>query len=244
MLFWDLYSKQRFFGAIRPQFLNEMRLERIFINYLCSWCSRCLQSFAPVRIHPSVDIYAIFRFKPMHVFHIVTSRLLKEHFVGMVNDNDKTVVALKSRPDEPKTYKQIWERVLHELDYFLKKLNKNCQDFSCSYISPKEKILNNLPGLFGKDGCIGMLADFDFEKPDQVPSFLRANVDIFCEINVTVGLISVFTKYCVWLLTLNWKQLDPGWIENELGELRNNIVAFKKKKALPFGRYQASLMDT
>lgn len=58
--------------------------------------------FQLLGVHPSVSIYAIFRFKLMHRFVLELSKMLKECLVNSLSDSNRTTVAINYRPVQAK----------------------------------------------------------------------------------------------------------------------------------------------
>lgn len=131
----------------------------------------------------------------------------------MLNDNEKTIVTLRSKQGVPKTYKQIRKRVLHELNLFLRRVREDSPGFQLGVDFSKGESSINLSGLFREDGLIGMLEASNFENIDQVSPFLGAVTYVFSVNEATADTTKISTKYSNLLMILNRKH--GSWLKRE-----------------------------
>lgn len=54
-----------------------------------------LSIFPFAGVHPSVKLYAIFRFEPMHVLSLGVSNMIKECLVNILGDASKSICELE-----------------------------------------------------------------------------------------------------------------------------------------------------
>lgn len=69
--------------------------------------------------HPSVDIYAIFRFEPMQILSLGVIRMLKECLWNMLSDDIITTNALRTVSQPCKTFQAVECTILSSVDQFL-----------------------------------------------------------------------------------------------------------------------------
>lgn len=55
-----------------------------------------LKYFNSVKIHPCVDLYAIFRPKPMYIFVFGIGKMMKECFIDMLGVSESVSIAMRN----------------------------------------------------------------------------------------------------------------------------------------------------
>lgn len=68
--------------------------EQMLQNYLMLKSPPVWHHFSFVRVHQSIEVYAIFRFEPMHLFSLGLSKMPKERFFNYLSDQYRTSLAL------------------------------------------------------------------------------------------------------------------------------------------------------
>lgn len=76
-------------------------------------------------ICPSLYIYSIFGFEPMHNFHLGISRLIKNEAFDRLQSEMLQSSSLSVRATVTRTFKSIRREVLRELNIFLSFLSRN-----------------------------------------------------------------------------------------------------------------------
>lgn len=113
-----------------------------------------LSTVLSVGVRSSLYIHLLFDFDPIQVLSLGTSKLLKECFISMLGNAERTTCAMKKRLGSSRIFKSIKRFVLESLNRFLRKMS--CvspgpgPEFDISHSHPNST--NN--GLFrGKRTC-------------------------------------------------------------------------------------------
>ena len=129
-----------------------------------------LNSFPFVGIHPSVDIYAIFGFEPMHNLSLGISKLLKECTVSYLKDDKRVRTSIETLSGEGRNVSLIRKSILSLLNCFLREVQYSSPGYGIHVDFSKGLTAGRLSGLFTKDGIVGMLEAADHECID-IPLF-------------------------------------------------------------------------
>lgn len=160
----------------------------------------------------------------MHVLSLDVSRRLKEGHIHMLCDDRKTTNAMRKSNGDPKPLNQIKINVLSGLDKILGLVAKQFLGFGLQVEISKADRIHNLSGLLGERSLIGTLKASNFERINQVSSFLEAIFDFFCENQKKKALVTkVITLYSDLNNTLMRELTPPCCTEEELSKAAKMI---------------------
>lgn len=139
-----------------------------------------LSNFVMVGITPCMDVYAIFRYEPMHDFSLGITNMMKECYINMLGCWTKTSSALVMTSRVPSSFLAIKRTVLARLNGFLQKTEKKSIGLQLSIDLSKGECSTRISGLSTGNGLLGMLQMSDFQAIDNVSPFLGAVVHLCC----------------------------------------------------------------
>lgn len=80
-----------------------------------------LFNFPFAGIYPTIDIYSIFRYKPMHGISMGVGRMLKKFIVYMLWDEQRQSSAMRCQNEYMKLFRSIKRTVLSTFNAFLER---------------------------------------------------------------------------------------------------------------------------
>lgn len=131
-----------------------------------------LDSFPFAGIYLCVDLYAVFRPEPMHIFSLGIGKLIKKDFIHMLDDFELVPNAMKNGQHIAILEKHLRNCVPHRFNAILKNEvsifsgDKRRSGFS------KTKTRSYTTGVFSEYGLLGMLDAPGHEVIDQVLSLI------------------------------------------------------------------------
>lgn len=140
--------------------------------------SPVLMGFPMVCVHYSVDVYRTFRSDPMNLFSLAMSRLLKECTSIMLGDESMCTSAMMTGTGSSRTFKQVGESGLHQLNIFLTDLEQNSVGIDLLVGDSKGKCGDRLRGFFTNTENIGMIEAKDNKAVDMVSSVFESMTDL------------------------------------------------------------------
>lgn len=81
-----------------------------------------LVSFPKLAIHPSVDMYAVFRYEPMHNLSLGVSNILKLLLFTIVKDCYRTSKSICTMYGAPKPFNALRKYIFHKLNRCCRKV--------------------------------------------------------------------------------------------------------------------------
>lgn len=166
---WELIDQNQF----ESQLVKELMLSVLSV----------LSKFSFLKIHPSVDIYAKFRFVPMPCLSLGVCRMWKECVVLMLRD-DSRLNSVRCVSGNVRPLKYINRTVLSILNTFLKRCLKRSPGYSLKENFSKSGSRQRLTRLFNEGGLHGMLEASDFYAIENATLFLGAFVNSLCDLFV------------------------------------------------------------
>lgn len=203
-----------------------------------------LSQFPCMSLHPSVDIYTLFRYEPMHNLSLGISKLLKECCVYMLKDTERSSPAMCTMAGLPRSFNTIRKEILHCLNKLLRNVQRSSSGYGLHVDFSKGETAGRLSGFFTETGVVGMLEAQNFDTLDMVAPFLGAVVDTCCGTEEKAPVTNTYVAYSELLDFIYRRRTYPSWNEAELGVLITMIGSFKTIARDTFGKYQASNMGT
>lgn len=197
-----------------------------------------LQDFPFMDLHPTLDIYHLFSFEPMHNLYLGVSKLLKECACERLRSKDLETHAVTTSRGVPRTFFSVRSAVLHELNKFVR-------------IAMRSAFGNSLrmnvggaewKGFFGPSGVAGLLEARDMRCVDQIGPFMGAIMDRMCGEEDSSPVTSVFVQYWGIVSDAYQRNSAKGWSIPMVGRLAERISRLKGNATKLFKRYQASGM--
>ncbi|NJK52916.1 MAG: hypothetical protein HC936_08975 [Leptolyngbyaceae cyanobacterium SU_3_3] len=202
-----------------------------------------LSDFPFVGTQPTLDIYSIFRYEPMHCLSLGVGRTLKECIVHMLGDEQRVSSDMRCQNGTMKSFKSIKRTVLSTLNAFLERCSSEAPGYGLKVDFSKPGNSSRLTGLFNENGLHGMLEASDYDAVDNVSPFLGAIVDSLCGLNSTAEVTKAMTEYVDMVNFVFRRHLNFEWTKETIVLLDRRIRSFKKAK-FAFEKYQVSGMHT
>lgn len=111
--------------------------------------------------HPSVDIYEIFVFEPMHKLSLGISELLKKWLVSYLKDDKKVSKSINTISGEGRIISLVKKPVISPLNAFIRVVQCSSPGFGLNLDVSKGLTAGLLSGLFTDDGILGILGETD-----------------------------------------------------------------------------------
>jgi len=203
-----------------------------------------LHAFPFMGLDPSLEMYNLFTFEPLHNLHLGVSKLLKNVASERLSSKEMYTSAFKYANGQPRTFHSIRSNFLNGANFLLSRyeLESAARGFHVDFSSKGKGLKDN--GLFKTDGLMGMLEAKDYRNVDQVSPFIGAFFDQCCGEIEDAPVTKVFTKYVDILRKSHRHGEDPAWTEKEVCELERRIKEFKEVAVRVFADYQPSGMGT
>lgn len=199
-----------------------------------------LVRFLFVGIYPSVDVYPIFCFEPMHNLYFDVSRMLKVCLWNMLGDDNRITDATGTGSQTYKTYKRVRLTILSTVNWSLAGFQKRLTCPTVWIGFAKLGLTSRLNGILTKTGLASMLEVSDYKNVEIVSPFVGVIIDKCCFLDKAADITQVCTA-CFDMVNLFYrKYMSPGWPEKELGSLQNKIDTIKTFACQIFSKYQTS----
>lgn len=109
-----------------------------------------LQDFPLVRVHESVDVYALFRFEPTHCLSLGLSKLLNECHYNYSSDSNRSSTSVTFSSGKPKHFPMIKKLFSESLITFCKILSNGLLKHTLELTSRRRHVAKNVAGIFWK----------------------------------------------------------------------------------------------
>lgn len=203
-----------------------------------------LSSFPFVGLCPELDVFWLHLYETLHNLHLGVSKLIKQACADRLTDHELQSNALSASNGRMKTFASIRARILGGANEILRQLEKEfpARGFRTSFGSESKGGRYN--GFFKNNGVVGMLEAKDYQALDMVFPFIGAYIDRCCGEIESSPTTRIFTKYSEIVAMVYRRNMEAGWTEGDLHDLRRRVVTFKNEAAELYGPYQSSEMGT
>lgn len=152
-------------------------------------------SISFVGIHSSVDLYTIFRPKPVQAFLLRICKMLKECLIEMLGNEQRRTASMRSSRGHSTTYRQIRTSVLSCLNMFMEHSETLLPGNGARLGFSEVRKGSFMSGTFIENGLIGMLQASHLDFVDQASPFFEAVVDVMCGGDFRPKITELFPSY-------------------------------------------------
>lgn len=132
-----------------------------------------LNQFPLLGVLQSLDVYASFKFEPMHTLALGLSKMLGEYLFSCLSDADNKSFAITYQSGQPRPYEAIKTSVLKLLNSFLKKKEEESVKGGLKVDFSKEKLMGSYPDLLPKQVFSGCLRPLTINKLTPCHPFME-----------------------------------------------------------------------
>lgn len=151
--------------------------------------------FPFIGVHSLVEIYAIFRFEPVHMLLLGSSKLVKEWSVLYLSDLSRVSSAIRYRYSQPKTFCVICRTVIKPLNEFIE---NNRRKFNAQWLTARlferEKWRKTYWGVYRNRFFRNAWKKRLWKHRSCVTVFWRC-VDVCCRNSKDAPVTDIFTQY-------------------------------------------------
>lgn len=137
-------------------------------------------SWTMATVHPTLDVYRIFRGEPIHDVSHGIALLIEDCLVNMLRDEHQTTSALETWKAETGTFESVPKTVLLACSEFIRDVEHLFVRNWLHVDFAKGNSLDMLSEFFNETGIVGILEAKDYDKIDLVSPFIGAIIDQLC----------------------------------------------------------------
>lgn len=199
-----------------------------------------LNYFTQVVMIPILDIFAVFKLEPRHVFSLGISELFKECLLNYLCDFPCTSQCMCSTFRQPKTYNVFWRRILELIHNSLRDAELQSPGKGLKIDLSKWECARTLRDLYPEKKVTRMIKAKDWDSLEMVAPFL-ASIIYSCGGNSSSAPATVVLSSISNLVNFSYRRrMKPSWTDDELCLFKARVKIFKNSAKETFENYQLS----